>query len=84
MPQLAPAIRKVEQAGELVRHDERWKEVYADISLSASDEPEKPLAQLDAFLRKFPDTPRRTEVLALAPLEKRADGAPDRRRAKAR
>ena len=66
-PQLAPAIRKVEQAGELVRHDERWKEVYAEaLSLSASDEPEKPLAQLDAFLREFPDTPRRTEVLALA------------------
>jgi len=66
-PQLAPAIRKVEQARELVRHDERWKEVYADaLSLSAIDEPEKPLAQLDVFLREFPDTPRRAEVLALA------------------
>src|SRR5271157_4329876 len=66
-PQLAPAIRKVEQAGELVRHDERWKEVYAEaLSLSAIDDPEKPLAQLDAFLREFPDTPRRAEVLALA------------------
>ena len=66
-PQLAPAIRKVEQAGELARHDERWKEVYADaLSLSASDDPERPLAQLDAFLREFPDTPRRAEVLALA------------------
>ncbi len=66
-PQLAPAIRKVEQARELVRHDERWKEVYAEaLSLSAIDDPEKPLAQLDAFLREFPDSPRRAEVLALA------------------
>src|SRR5271157_3438426 len=64
-PQLAPAIRKVEQARELARHDERWKEVYAEaLSLSAIDDPEKPLAQLDAFLREFPDTPRRSEVLA--------------------
>jgi GTPase SAR1 family protein len=66
-PQLTPAIRKVEQARELVRHDERWKEVYADaLSLSAIDDPEKPLAALDAFLREFPDTPRRAEVIALA------------------
>ena len=66
-PQLAPAIRKVEQAREMVRHDERWKEVYAEaLSLAAVDEPEKPLAQLDAFLHEFPDSPRRTEVLALA------------------
>jgi outer membrane protein assembly factor BamD (BamD/ComL family) len=66
-PQLAPAIRKVEQARELVHHDERWKDVYAEaLSLSAIDEPQKPLAQLDAFLREFPDTPRRAEVLSLA------------------
>jgi outer membrane protein assembly factor BamD (BamD/ComL family) len=66
-PQLTPAIRKVEQARELVRHDGRWKEVYAEaLSLSAIDDPEKPLAALDAFLREFPDTPRRAEVLALA------------------
>ena len=66
-PQLAPAIRKVEQAGELARHDERWKDVYAEaLSLSAIDNPEKALAQLDGFLREFPDSPRRAEVLALA------------------
>jgi len=66
-PQLAPAIRKVEQAREVVRHDERWKEVYAEaLSLSAIEEPEKPLSQLDAFLREFPDSPRRTEALTLA------------------
>ena len=66
-PQLAPAIRKVEQARELVRHDERWKEVHADaLSLAAIDDPEKPLGKLDAFLREFPDTPRRAEALALA------------------
>lgn len=66
-PQLAPAIRKVEQAREQVRHEERWKEVYAAaLSLTAIDQPEQPLAQIDAFLREFPDTAHRTEVLALA------------------
>ena len=66
-PQLAPAIRRVEEAREQIRHDERWKEVFAGaLSLTAVDEPEQPLAQLDAFLREFPDTTHRTEVLALA------------------
>jgi GTPase SAR1 family protein len=66
-PQLASAIRKVEQAGELVHHDERWNTVSALArSLSAREDPEKPLAQLDAFLREFPDSPRRGEVMALA------------------
>ena len=67
VPQLAPAIRRVEEAREQIRHDERWKEVYAGaLSLTAIDEPEQPLSQLDAFLREFPDTTHRTEVLALA------------------
>jgi GTPase SAR1 family protein len=66
-PQLAPAIRKVEQARELVRHDERWKDVRAEaLSLAAMENPEKPLASLDAFLREFPETPRRDEVMELA------------------
>jgi hypothetical protein len=66
-PHLAPAIRRVEQARELIRHDERWKEVYAEaLSLSAIDDPAKPLAQLDAFLHEFPDSPRRPEVMTLA------------------
>ncbi|MBV8486951.1 MAG: hypothetical protein JO161_01610, partial [Planctomycetaceae bacterium] len=66
-PQLAPAIRKIEKASEQVRHDERWKVVHAEArSLAALDEPEKPLSQIDAFLREFPDTPRRGEALALA------------------
>jgi hypothetical protein len=66
-PQLAPAIRRVEQAREQARHEERWKEVHASaLSLTGIDDPEKPLAQLDRFLMEFPDTPRRAEVLALA------------------
>jgi hypothetical protein len=66
-PQLAPAIEKVEKAREAARHDERWKEVYANaLSLSAIEEPEKPLAELDAFLREFPDSPKRPDVIALA------------------
>ncbi|APW62144.1 TRAFAC clade GTPase domain-containing protein [Paludisphaera borealis] len=67
VPQLAPAIRKVEQARELVRHDDRWKDVYAQAnSLEAVDQPETALAALDAFLREFPDTTRRPDVLKLA------------------
>jgi GTPase SAR1 family protein len=66
-PRLVPQIQKVELARELARHDERWKEVHAEaLSLAAIDDPEKPLAKLDAFLREFPETPRRAEVLALA------------------
>jgi hypothetical protein len=66
-PRLVPQIQKVEQASQLARHDERWKEVHGEaLSLAAIDAPEKPLAQLDAFLREFPETPRRAEVLALA------------------
>jgi GTPase SAR1 family protein len=66
-PQLAPAIRKVELARELARQEQRWKQVHAGaLSLSAIDDPAKPLAQLDGFLLEFPDTPHRAEVLALA------------------
>lgn len=66
-PRLAPAIREVEKSREQVRHDERWKEVYAQAnSLESIDEPAKGLAALDGFLREFPDTPRRAEVLKLA------------------
>jgi hypothetical protein len=75
-PQLAPAIRKVEAAQALVRHDERWKAVSAEArSLAALEDPVKPLAQLDAFLREFPDTPRRQEVMDLAGSLKRSAAA---------
>jgi GTPase SAR1 family protein len=66
-PQLVPEIKKVEAAQEQVRHDERWKSVQAEaLSLAAIDDPETPLATIDAFLRAFPETPRRTEALTLA------------------
>ena len=66
-PQLAPAIKKVEAAHEQVRHDERWKAVQAEaLSLTAIDNPAPPLATIDAFLRTYPDTPRRAEALSLA------------------
>jgi len=66
-PQLAPAIREVEKTREQVRHDERWKEVYAQASsLEAIDEPAKGLTVLDGFLREFPDSPKRPDVLKLA------------------
>jgi hypothetical protein len=66
-PQLVPAIRRVEEARQRIRHDERWKEVYAEArSLAALDDPERPWAKIDAFLREFPETPRRVEALELA------------------
>lgn len=67
LPALAPAIREVEQARELVRHDRRWKEVEGEArSLAALDDPGPALAAIDAFLREFPDTSRRADALKLA------------------
>ena len=63
-PQLLPAIRKVEVAQAQVRHDRRWNEVRA-LALAPTDEPEKPLAEVQAFLREFPDTSHRDDALAL-------------------
>ena len=66
-PRLAPAIRQVEAAQAQTRHDERWKAVQADaLSLAALDDPATPLATIDAFLREYPETPRRADALALA------------------
>jgi outer membrane protein assembly factor BamD (BamD/ComL family) len=66
-PRLASAIKQVELAQEQVEHDARWKAVRADaFSLVASDDPAAPLATIDAFLRKYPETPRRAEALSLA------------------
>jgi hypothetical protein len=64
-PELAPAIKQVEQAQDLARHDARWSDVRAE-ALADLDQPDRPLAALRAFLREFPDTPRRAEALALA------------------
>jgi len=67
VPHLTPAIRKVEAAQEQVRHDERWKTVHGEaLSLGAIDDPATPLAAIDAFLRDYPETPRRAQALALA------------------
>jgi GTPase SAR1 family protein len=66
-PRLAPAIREVERAQELVRHDRRWKEVEGEArSLAAVDDPAAALAAIDGFLREFPDSPRRADALKLA------------------
>jgi hypothetical protein len=66
-PQLAPAIRRVEEAQEQARHDLRWKAVQAEArSLAALDDPASALNTLDGFLREFPDSLRRAEVLKLA------------------
>ena len=66
-PRLAPAIKQVEAAQAQTRHDERWKTVQAEaLSLAALDDPAAPLATIDAFLREYPETPRRVDALALA------------------
>jgi GTPase SAR1 family protein len=66
-PQLTPAIRKVEEAQEQVKHDERWKVVQGEaLSLAADDDPAVPLAAIDKFLHEYPETPQRAEALRLA------------------
>ena len=66
-PRLANAIKKVEAAHEQFRHNERWKAVRADVfSLAANDDPATPLATIDTFLREYPDTPHRSDAIALA------------------
>jgi hypothetical protein len=66
-PHLRPAISAVEAAQALSRHDERWKTVQAEaLSLAALDNPAAPLQTIDAFLREYPDTPRRADALSLA------------------
>jgi GTPase SAR1 family protein len=66
-PQLAPAIRKVEEAQEQARHDRRWKAVQAESrSLAAAEDPGTALSAIDAFLREFPDTLRRADAMKMA------------------
>ena len=64
-PRLVLAIRAVEAARARVRHDERWMVVKAD-ALTPTEEPERPLAAVHAFLREHGETPHRAEALALA------------------
>jgi hypothetical protein len=66
-PALAPAIKRVEVAQNIVRQDDRWTTVRGEaMSLAAIDDPARPLASIDAFLREFPDTTHRAEALELA------------------
>jgi hypothetical protein len=65
-PQLTEAIRKVEDARETVRHDERWKAARAEATaLAPGDDAGPPLATLRTFLKEFPDTSRRAEAITL-------------------
>lgn len=64
-PELAPAIKTVEQAQEDARRDRRWIQVRAD-ALTPGDEPEKALVALRSFLRDYPESRNRAEGLALA------------------
>lgn len=65
-PHLVAAIRKVEVARDRDRHDARWKAAKAEAAgLAADDDPARPLAAVRAFLKDYPDTPRRDEAVAL-------------------
>ncbi|GAC1472732.1 MAG: hypothetical protein NVSMB9_20330 [Isosphaeraceae bacterium] len=65
-PRLAPAIRKIEEAQARSRHDERWKHVKAEaLALAPGDDPARPLAAIQGFLKEFAETPRRAEAVAL-------------------
>jgi len=64
VPRLVPEIRKVEDARDRARHDDRWKAVRAE-ALAPSDDPEPPLAAVRAFLKEYPETGRRGEALAM-------------------
>ncbi|WZO98352.1 hypothetical protein EP7_005413 [Isosphaeraceae bacterium EP7] len=63
-PDLAPAIKKVEERRSQAEHDARWKALKAD-ALAAADQPEKPMDLARAFLREFPDSAHKDEALAL-------------------
>jgi len=72
-PDLAPAIRQVEEAQALARQETRWNEVKAEAAAS-SDVPDVPLQTVRGFLRDYPDSPHRTEADALlASLRTRVD-----------
>lgn len=63
-PGLTLAIRRVEDAQDLRRHDQRWKSLHvADVA--AIERPEDHLASARAFLREFPRTTRRAEAMKL-------------------
>lgn len=75
-PRLAGAIRRVEEARAHARHDERWTAARAEAgALAPGDDPAPPLAAVRAFLKEFPDTPRRDEALALLADLKARDSA---------
>ena len=63
-PHLVPEIRKVEDARLRAKHDERWKALKAEAGV-AGDDPETPLSALRIFLKDFPDSPKKSEALAL-------------------
>jgi GTPase SAR1 family protein len=63
-PALAPEIAKVERSHAEARHDTRWREVKAE-AVASADRPDAIDLSLRAFLREFPETPRKAEVEAL-------------------
>ena len=63
-PDLAPAIRQVEEAEALTRQENRWNEVKAEAAAS-SDVPDVPLQTVRVFLHDYPDSQHRAEADAL-------------------
>ena len=73
-PSLVAEIRKVEEARELAKHDERWKVVKAEAN-TPTDDIEPAIAIVRGFLKEFPDTPRRAEAVALLNTLKLQEGS---------
>ncbi len=63
-PHLVMQIQKVEDARDRALQDTRWKAARAE-ALAPLDDPEPALATVRAFLKDYPETPHRTEALAL-------------------
>ncbi len=64
-PQLAGAIRTGRGRPRPRPPRRRWQAVRAEAAaLAPDDDPEAPLAAVRAFLKEFPDTPKRDEALA--------------------
>lgn len=75
-PHLAKEIRKVEEARDRVKQEERWKAARAEATaLAPGDDPAPALATLRAFLKDFPDTSNRPEALVLLDGLKSRDSA---------
>jgi hypothetical protein len=63
-PDLVPEVRRLEDADRRRQHDQRWRDLQVS-DLTTGDRPDEGITALRAFLREFPDTPRKDEAARL-------------------